>query len=725
MVLYTVGSKANVGYVQVLHEPGDSCDYYGTLISASNKYCLFVNTKNPSNASGLLDNIKMYVYYCLYYYDDNGINKFIEPYYKICSVYTNSGNYEIRSSSDWLGGSDTSIGYFNPREISHDSLGITMYNGDYIGVLFDFTRTGGTNEKIILPTDDYDTTNHGKYKTDSSLLTSWDLLSYPENGRIYLYGELVEDPNSGGGGEEEENPIGGGIGGTPKQSCHTDSGIYEVGETTVDTWGKLQPQDFGTSGGEDAVYVDMVYPWDEDGEWQTDEVLVDGVTKVFDNPDDPIEHVSYNVNLFIGSPSTMYDIYECWWKESETGDVYVSLDGSDSNFGTYWDDAYRTMTKGVSEVSDGQFVNIDEGIYASETSPFPNNKSCNFELRNEINVYYSSAGNYTGNATGSLPSKYLLLSCNNRVPAKGKLIKLRVNAWGSTNIRLNVYKQNNYGDGIDPDLSLIGNTGWYNVGNYTWLTQETIDLTDENIYCDGGEVIGICVEPISSSSIMKTDYNIYDNYVVYTGNAENIFDTDVPESVITRSTTGFQYSVSVEHEYSKQMMITGEASYSYSNIGFTSSNMGTGTYSNSNNVVVLDKNFAVSSLPTNESNIFNCAILAGRGTSPLTHSGLYRIVVARDDGDNYLPVYLSDWRYLYINDDTVELHNKIRLESLQPSDIFGVEIKGISGTPMIRLDTNGGTDYSIKYEGSFTSSIPKSNFEDYAISKIPMRMYYT
>jgi len=412
-----------------------------------------------------------------------------------------------------------------------------------------------------------------------------------------------------------------------------------------------------------------------------------------------------------------------WYRDYD--DSYVSLDGDDDNNGFDWDNAYRTVTKGTAEVADGSTVYIDEGIYESETSPFPNNKSCNFELRNEINVYYSSAGNYTGKATGSLPSKYLLLSCNNRVPAKGKLIKLRVNAWGSTNIRLNVYKQNNYGDGIDPDLSLIGNTGWYNVGNYTWSTQETIDLTDENIYCDGGEVIGICVEPISSSSIMKTDYNIYDNYVVYTGNAENIFDTDVPESVITRSTTGFQYSVSVEHEYSKQMMITGEASYSYSNIGFTSSNMGTGTYSNSNNVVVLDKNFAVSSLPTNESNIFNCAILAGRGTSPLTHSGLYRIVVARDDGDNYLPVYLSDWRYLYINDDTVELHNKIRLESLQPSDIFGVEIKGISGTPMIRLDTNGGTDYSIKYEGSFTSSIPKSNFEDYAISKIPMRMYYT
>jgi hypothetical protein len=41
------------------------------------------------------------------------------------------------------------------------------------------------------------------------------------------------------------------------------------------------------------------------------------------------------------------------------------------------------MTKGVSEVSDGQFVNIDEGIYASETSPFPNNKSCNFEIRTD------------------------------------------------------------------------------------------------------------------------------------------------------------------------------------------------------------------------------------------------------------------------------------------------------------------------------------------------------
>jgi hypothetical protein len=87
-----------------------------------------------------------------------------------------------------------------------------------------------------------------------------------------------------------------------------------------------------------------------------------------------------------------------WYRDYD--DSYVSLDGDDDNNGFDWDNAYRTVTKGTAEVADGSTVYIDEGIYESETSPFPNNKSCNFEIKNDASYIVVSGDSLISGTVG-------------------------------------------------------------------------------------------------------------------------------------------------------------------------------------------------------------------------------------------------------------------------------------------------------------------------------------
>lgn len=61
-------------------------------------------------------------------------------------------------------------------------------------------------------------------------------------------------------------------------------------------------------------------------------------------------------------------------------DVYVSLSGSDSNMGFSWNESFRTMTKGFTDVGTGGTVNVEGGTYTGESS-FDVPKECNMELR--------------------------------------------------------------------------------------------------------------------------------------------------------------------------------------------------------------------------------------------------------------------------------------------------------------------------------------------------------
>jgi len=87
-----------------------------------------------------------------------------------------------------------------------------------------------------------------------------------------------------------------------------------------------------------------------------------------------------------------------WYRDYD--DTYVSLDGDDDNNGFDWDNAYRTVTKGTTEVKDGSTVYIDEGIYASESDAFPDGKSYNFELRDTANYIIVSGESLTTDSSG-------------------------------------------------------------------------------------------------------------------------------------------------------------------------------------------------------------------------------------------------------------------------------------------------------------------------------------
>jgi len=93
-------------------------------------------------------------------------------------------------------------------------------------------------------------------------------------------------------------PVGGGIGGTPTDACHEVSETVEQDASSTGLWGLVTPRDFGLSGGDDAAYVDLTFPWSTVGTFAEDEIFVDGVTKSYVNDDNPLEHYTLRMNVF-------------------------------------------------------------------------------------------------------------------------------------------------------------------------------------------------------------------------------------------------------------------------------------------------------------------------------------------------------------------------------------------------------------------------------------------
>lgn len=175
---------------------------------------------------------------------------------------------------------------------------------------------------------------------------------------------------------------GSGIGGDPRNACQLVTDVISIDEDTsaTDLWGWFYLNDISV--GVDKAYVDMTFPWDTTGVEQTDEVFNDGVTRTFDNPLDDSEHYSLKIEVF--SSTSVYNIYECWWKEDPNGNIYVDEHtGDDSNFGVSWEYPYATLTKGMEEVGTNAVVNITGGTYASESSPEPN-RDCYMKIRDPL-----------------------------------------------------------------------------------------------------------------------------------------------------------------------------------------------------------------------------------------------------------------------------------------------------------------------------------------------------
>lgn len=202
---------------------------------------------------------------------------------------------------------------------------------------------------------------------------------------------------------EIDTGTGGGVGGEPKSSCHTDDNNYEVGEETEDTWGVLVPRSFGESQDKNAVWCDITFPWDDEGEYVEDEVLRHLETKEFQNGDTN-EYCSYKVEIFDGDPSTMYNIYECWWEEHPTGDRFVDgINGDDSNFGYEWDSAFATIEKGVNDVESGGTVHIYPYLYDGENINTPSECTLLVDNRPDTNVEDSNNEYINGDTVLWLP----------------------------------------------------------------------------------------------------------------------------------------------------------------------------------------------------------------------------------------------------------------------------------------------------------------------------------
>lgn len=304
----------------------------------------------------------------------------------------------------------------------------------------------------------------------------------------------------------------GGVGGTPNQSCHTDTGTYETGEPTVDTWGVLEPQSFGVSGGIDSVYADVTFPWDTSGIYEEDVILQNNVTRTFDNPNNEYEHCSYRVQVFIGSPSIIYDIYECWWEENPAGDVYVSdEDGSDSNWGSSKSDAFKTITKGFDSVSGGACVYIDEGFYMNETAPFPDGKICAYSLWSGCKQFVVDRGSNNLENVGEIDESWCSYSAMYNTFCTNAMV---VNSGLLLGVRYRFLS--GYADTVELKIKVFrdGGATWDVIGESESVTVNadgTTIIIPCSINVESGDYVGIhCAE---STALMTNVNGSYTEYI--------------------------------------------------------------------------------------------------------------------------------------------------------------------------------------------------------------------
>ncbi len=157
--------------------------------------------------------------------------------------------------------------------------GLEIHAGDIIA--FQLSKTGTTTGLVsIYTTEDV---SGAKYYTLIEIPSTPVAIELATGG-LMIYG-------SG-----SNYSTGGGIGGTPTQACQDDSETVVKDASSTGLWGLVTPRDFGLSGGDDAAYVDLTFPWATT--YAADEIFVDGVTKSYTNDDNPLEHYTLKMSVF-------------------------------------------------------------------------------------------------------------------------------------------------------------------------------------------------------------------------------------------------------------------------------------------------------------------------------------------------------------------------------------------------------------------------------------------
>lgn len=92
--------------------------------------------------------------------------------------------------------------------------------------------------------------------------------------------------------------VGTGIGGEPRNLCHSVNETVNKNNTSQGLWGRVTPRDFGVSGGVSSAYIDLTFPWSNAGVYAEDEVFQSGVTRSFINSNNPMEHYTLKMDVF-------------------------------------------------------------------------------------------------------------------------------------------------------------------------------------------------------------------------------------------------------------------------------------------------------------------------------------------------------------------------------------------------------------------------------------------
>lgn len=265
--------------------------------------------------------------------------------------------FALRSSGAWKTITSTGIKSFTES--------LYVGEGDIIGIEFELTNTSGSAKSIYFgaaSTSNKDIFFEYSAFTNGSAYGAgdrWDAITL--NASVKLYAALTAappnpDPGSGGAGASS----------TPADGCNDISSTYEVGEYFDNYWGTnggyIEDIDTASSPKRAMVTVEMPWGWEK----LDDEIIYVGTVKTFTNPNNANEHYSLELEVFSGSPSTVYDIVECWWRTNLNDGKYVRAAGDDSLFGNTWNTAYKTVGKGFQNVGENGYLFVEEGLYGGE-----------------------------------------------------------------------------------------------------------------------------------------------------------------------------------------------------------------------------------------------------------------------------------------------------------------------------------------------------------------------
>lgn len=268
-------------------------------------------------------------------------------------------NFYLRSTGAWQTITSSGLKSFT------ESVYIAI--GDIIGIEFEITNTSGSQKTLYLGANNstfgYDVFFENGVFIDGSAYGAgnrWDDIILDQS--IILYASMSSeppdpDPESGGDGDTD----------IPVDTCRLLGGPYEIGEYFDNYWGTNGGyiQDIDTISSPTRALISVEMPWGY--EKYVNEILLGNTTYTYDNPNNANEHYSLKIQIFDGSPDSVYDIYECWWMETSDGSKYVKASGNDSYFGNTWGTAYRTVGKGFQNVGSDGSVTVEEGYYGGET----------------------------------------------------------------------------------------------------------------------------------------------------------------------------------------------------------------------------------------------------------------------------------------------------------------------------------------------------------------------